>query len=68
MGNLKPQVTEQRQPYHEIFNAFNYMDINLPLFKIFLSEAVGKCTDTDLLEDIEMWILSYNLTYNEVDA
>ncbi len=68
MGNLQRQVTKQRQPYHEIFTAFNYMDNNLPLFKTFLSEAVRKCTDTDLLEDMEMWILSYNLTYNEVDA
>lgn len=68
MGNLQRQVVDQRQPYHEIFTAFNYMDNNLPLFKTFLSEAVRKCTDLDLIDNLEMWILSYNLTNNDVDT
>jgi hypothetical protein len=67
MGNLQRQVVDQRQPYYEIFTAFNYMDNNLPLFKTFISEAMRKCTDEVLLKNLEMWILSYNLTFNEVD-
>jgi len=67
MGNLQQQVPDQRQPYYEIFTAFNYMDNNLPLFKTFISEAMRKCTDVDLLDNLEMWILSFNLTFNDVD-
>jgi tetratricopeptide (TPR) repeat protein len=67
MGNLQRQVVSQRQPYFEIFYAFNYMDKNLPQFKTFLSEALRKCSDPELIEHLEMWILSYNLTFNGMD-
>jgi tetratricopeptide (TPR) repeat protein len=68
MGNLQLHVPQQHQPYHEIFIAFNYLNENAPMFKSFLSEAIRKCTDSDLIEDMEMWILSYNLTYNEMNS
>ena len=64
MDNLQLHVSEQHQPYHEIFIAFNYLNENAPMFKNYLSEAIIKCTDIDLIEDMEMWILSYNLTFN----
>ena len=64
MGNLQLHVPNQHQPYHEIFIAFNYLNENAPMFKNFLSEAIRKCTDSDLIENLEMWILSYNLTFN----
>jgi len=68
MGNLQRQVPNQHQPYHEIFIAFNYLDKNPPMFKNYLSEAIKKCTDEDLIENMEMWILSYSLTINGIDT
>ncbi|OQX77445.1 MAG: hypothetical protein B6D64_08250 [Bacteroidetes bacterium 4484_276] len=64
MGNLQLHVPGQHQPYYEIFVAFNYLNDNAPMFKSFLSEAIKKCTDSDLIENMEMWILSYNLSFN----
>jgi len=68
MNNLQRQTAEQRQPYHEIFRAFNYKSKKPSLFKDFLSNAISKCTDDNLLENLEMWVLSYNLTHNNVDT
>lgn len=67
MNNLQRQVPQEHQPYYEIFYAFNYLDDNESMFRNFMSEAVRKCTDEKLIGNLEMWMLSYDLTFNRID-
>lgn len=62
MSNLKALNQKEPQPYEEIFKAFNALDEDLFLFSTNLKDALTKCTDPDMIENIEMWILSRNLT------
>jgi tetratricopeptide (TPR) repeat protein len=50
-----------------IFYAFNYLSDNAPMFRNFIAESIRKCTDKDLADALEMWVLSYNLTFNGID-
>lgn len=67
MNNLQRQSGEQRQPYFEIFLAFNNLEQKEVLFKDYLKNAIGKCSDVVLLSNMEMWILSYKLTAENID-
>lgn len=62
MKNLQLQVGKERQPYYQIFKAFNARGEDYTLFRSFLSNAMAKCTDLDLVKNMEMWILSSNIT------
>ncbi|MFP4469036.1 MAG: tetratricopeptide repeat protein [Bacteroidales bacterium] len=62
MKNLRRQVEIERQPYYQIFKAFNALGEDYTLFRSSLSNAMEKCTDLDLVKNMEMWILSSNIT------
>jgi hypothetical protein len=67
MNNLQRQSNEQRQPYFEIFLAFNMLEQKEVLFKDHLKNAIERCSDVVLLSNMEMWILSYKLTAENID-
>ncbi len=67
MGNLQKLKKKEKQPYQQIFLAFNALDSNDMLFENFLKNALVSCTDEDLIKNLEMWLLSYNLTFEGVD-
>jgi hypothetical protein len=62
MMNLQQQKNRQHQPYFEIFLAFNHLSFNLNLFQSYLKTAIGYCSDMDMINNMEMWILSGNIT------
>jgi tetratricopeptide (TPR) repeat protein len=67
MNNLQRQVADQRQPYYEIFLAFNNLEQKEMLFKDYLKNAIERCTDIVLIKNMEMWILGYKLTTENID-
>ena len=67
MNNLQRQAAEQRQPYYEIFLAFNNLEPKESLFKDYLKNAIERCTDIGLIKNMEMWILGYKLTTEGID-
>lgn len=66
MSNLSGQSALQHQPYYEIFRAFNLVSQDKDNFSNMLNNAIKTCTDTVLLQDIEMWQLCYHLTVEQV--
>lgn len=68
MSNLYRQSTTQRQPFYEIFRAFNVMTRDHDLFHVMLEGAMKTCSDLELIRNIEMWILCRNLTIENVDS
>ncbi len=66
MANLQRLKVFEHQPYQQIFLAFNELANNEMLFVNYLRNALTYCTDEDLLLNMEMWILSYNLTYQNL--
>ena len=67
MNNLQLLVPYQKQPYYDILLAFNELSGNLMLFRDFLNNAITKCTNENLIKNLEMWLLSSRLTYMNVD-
>lgn len=67
MYNLQRQSSEQRQPYYEIFLAFNNLEQREMLFKDYLRTAIERCSDIVLIKNMEMWILGYKLTSESID-
>lgn len=66
MSNLQKQKSAERQPYQQIFLAFNALSTNEMLFDSFLRSTLPSCTNEDLLNNLEMWLLSYNLTFASI--
>lgn len=62
LSNLKSQDSLERQPYYEIFSAFNNLGDNPLLFYKELNQALVKCSDNTLLNDIDLWLVSYKMT------
>ncbi len=68
LSNLKHQDTLEQQPYYEIFSAFNSLDDNPGKFYSSLNNALVKCSDSTLLNDIDMWLVSYKMTREGIEA
>lgn len=68
LSNLKHQDTLEQEPYYEIFSAFNSLDDNPGKFYTSLNNAFVKCSDSTLLNDIDMWLVSYKMTHEETEA
>jgi len=60
--NLQRLKPDEHQPYLLIFLAFNELSTNKSLFLSYLTDALTYCTDQELILNMEMWILSNNLT------
>lgn len=68
IGNLENQRNNERQPYFDIFGAFNSLgNDKFDLFARYINEAFKKCTDNELLSLLELWYLSYLSTKNQID-
>lgn len=62
MDKLSELVPAQKQPYFEIISAFNVLNKNFNEFKEYLQLALQKSTDEMLIDFIEYWLLSIQLT------
>lgn len=62
LTNLNAQDSLERQPYYEIFSAFNSLGNNTGAFYNSLNQALIKCSDPELLNDIDLWLVSYKMT------
>lgn len=67
MYNLQRQAAVQKQPYYEIFLAFNNLEQRDMLFKDYLKNAIERCSDIALIKNMEMWILCQKLTSENLD-
>ncbi len=67
MENLNNLVETQRQPYYEIFAAFNTMKSDPEESKSHFHTALTKCSDESMIDYIEYWLLSHRLTENQID-
>jgi tetratricopeptide (TPR) repeat protein len=67
ISHLKLIDTLEREPYYEIFNAFNSLDTNFQNFHASMNQAIVKCTDSTLLTNLDTWMVSYKITYAQVD-
>ncbi len=69
MENLKGQIAAEKQPYYEIFSAFNALGRkDVEGFVQYLKEAFRKCTDTNLLDLLELQYLSYLATKDNISG
>ncbi|MCF8364534.1 MAG: hypothetical protein K9H16_02040, partial [Bacteroidales bacterium] len=66
--NLQRLKATEHQPYLQIFLAFNELSENKSLFVSYLKNALIYCTDENMILNLEMWILSYNLTNENLSA
>lgn len=65
--NLERQQNSEKQPYYNIFMAFNSMGNNeLELFVQFINRAFKKCTDNELFSFLELRYLSYLAAKNQI--
>jgi len=60
--NLQRQKSLEPEPYLQIFLAFNELSGNPSTFVNYLKNALIYCTDEDLMLNMEMWVLSFNLS------
>lgn len=67
MSNLKQQDNQEHQPYYEIFTAFNDLNDNPGKFYSSLNDALVKCSDSTLLNDIDMWLVSFKMTQEGIE-
>jgi tetratricopeptide (TPR) repeat protein len=67
MDNLNELLTSQRQPYFEIFAAFNALKSNPEESRSYFHAALTKCSDEKMLDHIEYWLLSYRMADNNID-
>lgn len=63
MDNLFGQIDSEKQPYYKILCAFNSLcNNNRNLFSKYITEAYWKCTDENLLKNLEFQNLSIRAT------
>jgi len=67
ISHLKLLDTLERQPYYEIFSAFNSLDTNFRNFYTSIDQAAVKCTDSTLLTMLDTWMVSHRITYSQID-
>ena len=67
LSHLKQMNSTERQPYFEIFNAFNSLYSNPQNFYTNINQAVVKCTDSTLLRNMDTWLVSYKVTHAQID-
>jgi tetratricopeptide (TPR) repeat protein len=67
MDNLNDLLEGQRQPYFEIFSAFNTLKSNPEDSRSYFHTALTKCSDERMLDFIEYWLLSYRMADNNID-
>lgn len=67
ISHLRQIDTLEKEPYFEIFSAFNSLDTNFQNFYPNMNRAMVKCTDSTLLTKLDMWLVSYQLTYEQID-
>ncbi len=67
ISHLKLIDTLERQPYYEIFDAFNSLDTNFQNFYTSINRAAVKCTDSTLLANLDTWMISYRISYAQID-
>ena len=67
LSNLNAQDSLEQQPYFEIFNAFNHLDSNPGIFYSSMNRALVKCSDYTLLNNIDMWLVSYKMTQEGIN-
>ncbi len=68
LTNLRRQDTLEHQPYYEIFSAFNSLDDNPGKFYSLLNNALVKCTDSTLMDNLDMWLVSYKMTREGIES
>lgn len=66
MRRLSMMTNYQPQPYYEILMAFNSKSGAYSDFNRFLNNAMIICSDEDLVQNIEMWILCYDFTTKNI--
>ncbi len=67
LSHLKQMSSTERQPYFEIFNAFNSLYSNPQIFYSNINTAIVKCTDSTLLRNMDTWLVSYKITHEQID-
>ncbi len=67
ISHLKQLSSMERQPYFEIFNAFNSLNSNPQIFYSNINRAIVKCTDSTLLRNMDTWLVSYKITHEQID-
>ncbi len=60
--NLQRQKSLEPEPYLQIFLAFNELSGKRSTFVNYLKNALIYCTDKNLMLNMEMWVLSFNLS------
>ncbi len=68
MENLQNLTTSQKQPYFEIFSAFNALNEDQDSFKTQLQSALLIASDETILDYIEYWLLSFRLTDEGINS
>jgi len=67
LSHLKQLNSTERQPYFEIFNAFNSLYSNPQVFYSNINRAIIKCTDSTLLRNMDTWLVSYKISHEKID-
>ncbi len=67
LTNLRRQDSLEHEPYYEIFTAFNNLDDNPEKFYTSLNNALVKCGDNSLLNDIDLWLVSFKMTHEGIN-
>ncbi len=67
LSHMKQMSSTERQPYFEIFNAFNSLYSNPQFFYSNINRAIVKCTDSTLLRNMDTWLVSYKITHEKID-
>ncbi len=67
MDNLKKQMQFEKQPYYNIFIAFNALaNDDMDMFVRSIREAYRTVSNEDLLYAFELWYVSYLATINKI--
>jgi len=67
LSHLEQLKSRERQPYFEIFNAFNSLKSNPQIFYTDINQAIVKSTDSMLLRNMDTWLISYKITHEQID-
>jgi tetratricopeptide (TPR) repeat protein len=67
VDRLGMMTAYQPQPYYEIIQAFNEKSTNAFEFNRLMKGALTYCSDEELMQNIEMWIISYDFTLKDID-
>ena len=68
MDNLMDLSSTQKQPYFEIFSAFNSLNKDTDSFKDNFKLALTKSSDETIMDYIEYWLLSFRLTDERINS